>query len=107
VAASADYDAPSRKQAADDDEDSGQILAALGLRTRSRGSGPDESGADGVDEALGLLVADLSNWLSDEPTAQVVPQQPDEFTCSRCFLIHPRSRLVRSRRGRLVCRDCA
>lgn len=106
MAASADYDAPSRKRVPDDDEDSGQILAALGLRTRLRGSGPDDGRADDLDEALGLLVADLSTWLSDEPAAQVVPQQPDEFTCSRCFLIHPRSRLVRSRRGQLVCRDC-
>lgn len=106
MAASADYDPPSRELAADDDEDSGQILAALGLRARLRGSGPDDSSADYLDEALGLLVADLSNWLSDEPTARVVPQQPDEFTCSRCFLIHPRSRLIRPWDGRFVCRDC-
>jgi hypothetical protein len=58
-------------------------------------------------EAVRLLVADLSNLLpGEEPTVRVVPMQADEFTCGRCFLIHPRSRLARSEHGRPVCRDC-
>jgi hypothetical protein len=109
MAAPADYDAPSRNQSPDDAEDSAQILGALGIGTRSGSIDTDDSdGGDPVDlsDTLGMLVTDLSNWLSDEPTIPVVPQQSNEFICSRCFLIHPHSRLARTRNGQSLCRDC-
>ncbi|MGH3448105.1 MAG: DUF4193 family protein [Nocardioidaceae bacterium] len=37
---------------------------------------------------------------------RVVPAQADEFTCSRCQLVHHRSRLAEVRGGSAVCRDC-
>jgi hypothetical protein len=37
--------------------------------------------------------------------AKVVPQQPTEFTCKKCFLVKHRSQLADKRR--MICRDCA
>ena len=31
----------------------------------------------------------------------------DEFTCSRCFLVHHRSQLAEDRDGQAICRECA
>ncbi|MDH5277527.1 MAG: DUF4193 domain-containing protein, partial [Actinomycetota bacterium] len=47
---------------------------------------------------------DLSN---EELTVRVTPRQADEFTCSRCFLVHHRSQLAKQVKGKPVCRDCA
>jgi Domain of unknown function (DUF4193) len=38
-------------------------------------------------------------------TVKVVPQQPTEFTCKKCFLVKHRSQLADKRR--MICRDCA
>jgi hypothetical protein len=38
---------------------------------------------------------------------RVVPKQADEFTCSRCFLVHHRSQLAKEVKGQPVCRECA
>jgi uncharacterized protein DUF4193 len=40
-------------------------------------------------------------------TVKVLPKQADEFTCSKCFLVHHRSRLAEEHRGQYICRDCA
>jgi hypothetical protein len=48
--------------------------------------------------------ADLS---SEELSVSVIPQQPDEFTCSSCFLVQHRSRLRHSSSGLSICADCA
>lgn len=48
--------------------------------------------------------ADLSN---EELSVRVLPRQADEFTCSRCFLVHHRSQLAKEKRGELICRECA
>ena len=41
-----------------------------------------------------------------EPLAvKVVPQQPTEFTCKKCFLVKHRSQLADKKR--MICRDCA
>jgi hypothetical protein len=37
--------------------------------------------------------------------AKVVPQQPTEFVCKKCFLVKHRSQLADRRRT--ICRDCA
>jgi len=41
-----------------------------------------------------------------EPLAvKVVPPQPNEFTCRRCYLVKHRSQL--KDRNKMLCRDCA
>jgi Domain of unknown function (DUF4193) len=47
--------------------------------------------------------ADLSG---EELSVTVIPQRPDEFTCSSCFLVQHRSRLRRSSSGLPICADC-
>jgi hypothetical protein len=37
----------------------------------------------------------------------VLPRQADEFTCSRCFLVHHRSQLAAEKKGQLICKECA
>ena len=48
--------------------------------------------------------ADLSG---EELSVTVIPQRPDEFTCSSCFLVQHRSRLRLGSSGMQVCADCA
>jgi hypothetical protein len=37
----------------------------------------------------------------------VIPQRSDEFTCSSCFLVQHRHRMLLSSSGLPVCTDCA
>ena len=56
-------------------------------------------------ENLELPGADLSD---ESLTVRVIPRQADEFTCSKCFLVHHRSQLAReTKSGEPICRDCA
>ena len=48
--------------------------------------------------------ADLSG---EELAVTVIPQQSDEFTCTSCFLVQHRHRMVLSSSGLPVCSDCA
>ena len=95
-----DYDTP-RKTDDDLNEDSIEEL-------KSRRNDKSASAVD-VDEVelaenLELPGADLSDEVL---TTRVVPRQADEFTCSRCFLVHHRSQLAKDKDGVLVCVDCA
>ncbi|HZB33242.1 MAG TPA: DUF4193 domain-containing protein [Streptosporangiaceae bacterium] len=94
-----DYDSP-RKTDDDLSEDSLQELQAR--RADKAASIIDEDLDAG--EVTELPGADLSN---EELSFKVVPRQADEFTCSRCFLVHHRSQLAEDRNGQLVCRECA
>lgn len=91
-----DYDTPR----ADVEETTEQSLEALKARRV-------ESGADLGDEVdpfetdLDLPGADLAD---EELIVRVVPKQADEFTCSRCFLVHHLSQLADPAHN--VCRDC-
>lgn len=38
-------------------------------------------------------------------TVRVIPQQPTEFTCRKCYLVKHRSQLADKKR--MYCRDCA
>jgi hypothetical protein len=58
--------------------------------------------ADPLDGDLGLAEADLSG---EDLTVRVLPRQPDEFTCSSCFLVHHRNQLADERA--MICTDCA
>jgi hypothetical protein len=96
-----DYDAPRRSEPDDLAEDSLEELKARRNEAQSGAVDVDESDTA---ENFELPGADLSG---EELTVKVIPEQADEFTCSRCFLVHHRSRLAGERNGHLICRDCA
>lgn len=79
-----DYDSP-RKTDDDLGEDSLQELQA---RRTDKSSGSIDIDETDLAESLELPGADLSN---EELSLRVIPRQADEFTCSRCFLVHHRS----------------
>lgn len=54
-------------------------------------------------EAFELPGADMSG---EELRVRVVPQQTDEFVCTRCFLICHRTQRAAGAGDLLVCRDC-
>ena len=96
-----DYDTP-RKTDDDLTEDSIEELKA---RTRSdKTSGAVDTDESELAETFELPGADLSN---EELSVRVLPRQADEFTCSRCFLVHHRSQLAGERNGQQICMDCA
>lgn len=95
-----DYDAP-RKTDDDLSEDSIEELKSRRVDKNAASVDVDETEqADGFE----LPGADLSGV---ELSVQVIPRQADEFTCSRCFLVHHRSQLVSDVGGMLVCSECA
>ena len=95
-----DYDAP-RRAAVDLEEDSLEELKSRRTAAQSPALDVDEAEAA---EGFELPGADLSN---EELSFRVIPRQADEFTCSRCFLVHHRSQLAIERNGELICRECA
>ncbi|RJQ82286.1 DUF4193 domain-containing protein [Pseudonocardiaceae bacterium YIM PH 21723] len=96
-----DYDAPRRSDADELAEDSLEELKARRNEAQSGSVDVDESTEA---ENFELPGADLSG---EELSVKVLPKQADEFTCSKCFLVHHRSRLSEERAGALICRDCA
>jgi Domain of unknown function (DUF4193) len=95
-----DYDTP---RTTDDDlgEDSLEELKAR--RAEAQAGTVDVDEAE-LAESLELPGADLSG---EELTVKVLPRQADEFTCSRCFLVHHRSQLASANGNQLICRECA
>jgi hypothetical protein len=96
-----DYDAPRRTDDSELGEDSIEELKAR--RAEAQAGTVDVDEAD-LAEALELPGADLSG---EELTVRVLPRQADEFTCSRCFLVHHRSQLASEKNGQTVCSECA
>ncbi len=95
-----DYDTP-RKTDDDLGEDSIEELKARRVDKSASTVDVDETE---LAESLELPGADLSN---EELSVRVLPRQADEFTCSRCFLVHHRSQLAREDGNQLVCKECA
>lgn len=95
-----DYDAP-RKTDDDLSEDSIEELKARRVDTKSNSVDIDEAEQA---EGFELPGADLSG---EELSVRVLPRQADEFTCSKCFLVHHRSQLAKEVGGQMVCRECA
>ena len=95
-----DYDAP-RKNEDDVSEDSIEELKSR--RVDKSSSSVD---VDVTEHAEGFEHpgAELS---VEELSVRVLPRQEDEFTCSKCFLVHHRSQLAEEDGGLPVCRDCA
>jgi hypothetical protein len=79
-------------------------LQELQARRMDKSSSTIDLDPDDAAEGLELPGADLSN---EEISVRVIPRQADEFTCSRCFLVHHRSQIAEDRNGQLVCRECA
>ena len=95
-----DYDAP-RKTDEELNEDS---IEELKNRRVDKSSGIVDVDETELAESLELPGADLSN---EELSVRVLPRQADEFTCSRCFLVHHRSQLAKEVNGQMVCTECA
>lgn len=73
-----------------------EILA----KKAEEGAAADE---DGEEESV--IATGTSSERVETLTVKVVPQQPTEFTCKKCFLVKHRSQLADKRR--MFCRDCA
>ena len=95
-----DYDSP-RRPGSEIEDDSLEELKAR--RTAAQSPRVDLDEADAA-ENFELPGADLSG---EELTAAVLPMQPDEFRCARCFLVYHRSRLAAPPDGQAVCEECA
>jgi hypothetical protein len=95
-----DYDTPRKT----DEELAEESLDELKARRADATSGAIDVDEAELAESLELPGADLSN---EELSVRVLPRQADEFTCSRCFLVHHRSQLAKEVKGQPVCADCA
>jgi hypothetical protein len=95
-----DYDAPRKT----DDEIGEDSIEELKARRGDKASGSVDEDEIEAAEGFELPGADLSN---EELSVRVLPRQADEFTCSRCFLVHHRSQLAKEVGGLPVCKECA
>ena len=71
----------------------GQEIGRVYMHTYSHGPVPDN-----------LPNMDLSG---EQLAVRVVPVQVDEFTCSRCFLIHHITQLAKGEGAKAVCKECS
>jgi hypothetical protein len=95
-----DYDAPRKT----DEELAEDSLEELKARRADKVNSAVDIDEDELAETLELPGADLSD---ETLTVRVLPKQKDEFTCSKCFLVHHRSQYVRGEEGKEVCKECA
>ena len=95
-----DYDAPRKT----DDELSEDSIEELKSRRADKSTSSVDVDETEQAEGFELPGADLSG---EELSVRVLPLQADEFTCSRCFLVHHRSQLAKEVNGQMVCTECA
>ena len=95
-----DYDTPRKT----DEELHEESLEELKAQRVDAQSGPIDVDEAEAAENLELPGADLSG---EELSVRVVPKQEDEFTCSRCFLIHHITQLSKGEGAKAVCKECA
>jgi hypothetical protein len=90
----------------DDSTDEGAVETSLEefLQRRERGSKTRTEDPDD-EEALLEAIDEREGRGAESLTVKVVPEQPDEFTCRRCFLVKHRTQL--KDRRRMLCADCA
>jgi hypothetical protein len=96
-----DYDAPRVTDTAERPDDS---IEELRSRSNEADSAVIDIDEDAAAEFFELPGADLSG---EELSMRVIPKQADEFTCSSCFLVHHRSRLISQNGAVMLCSDCA
>lgn len=99
-AVATDYDTP-RKTDEELHEESLEELKAKRVDAQSGQIDVDEAEAA---ENLELPGADLSG---EQLAVRVVPVQVDEFTCSRCFLIHHITQLAKGEGAKAICKECS
>lgn len=90
-----DYDAPRATEETKDES-----LEELALARDDKTSGRIDHDENEAAEEFELPGADLSDH---ELAIEVTPQQPDEFVCTSCFLVHHRGSRVP---GTDICHDC-
>ena len=95
-----DYDAPRKT----DDELNEESIEELKSRRVDKSTSSVDVDETEQAEGFELPGADLSG---EELSVRVIPRQADEFTCSRCFLVHHRSQLAKEVNGQMVCSECA
>jgi hypothetical protein len=96
-----DYDAP-RKTDEEIAAESLETLQATAAASAKSNSAVDVDETE-LAESLELPGADLSDHSLE---VYVVPVQSDEFTCTRCFLVHHHSQRA-EQAGEAICLDCA
>ena len=64
----------------------------------------EEAGGEEEEEDESALSFDRDERI-ETLSVKVVPQQPTEFTCRKCYLVKHRSQLADKKR--MLCRDCA
>jgi hypothetical protein len=69
------------------------------LAKKEEAAAPEEEGEE--ESVLSAAGSDRVETL----TVKVVPPQPTEFVCKKCFLVKHRSQLADKKR--MICRDCA
>ena len=94
-----DYDTPRKTDEELHEESLGELKAQ---RVDAQSGRVDVDEAEAA-ENLELPGADLSG---EELSVRVVPRQVDEFTCSRCFLVH-HNPPARGEGPKAVCKECA
>jgi hypothetical protein len=90
----------------DESTDEGAVETSLEeflQRKERRGGGRAEEPDD--EEALLEAMDEREGRGAESLTVKVVPEQPDEFTCRRCFLVKHRTQL--KDRRKMLCTDCA
>ena len=94
-----DYDTPRKT----DEELHEESLEELKAKRADAQSGQIDIDEEEAAENLELPGADLSG---EELAVRVVPLQENEFTCSRCFLVHHASQLAKGEGAKAVCKEC-
>ena len=94
-----DYDSPRKT----DEELQEESIEELKAKRADAQSGQIDVDEEEAAENLELPGADLSG---EELSVRVVPKQEDEFTCSRCFLIHHITQLAKGNGATAICKDC-
>lgn len=95
-----DYDAPRKT----DDELAEESIEELKARRAEKASAMVDLDEAELAETIELPGADLSD---EALSVTVRPRRSDEFTCSRCFLVHHRTQLAKEKDGELICSECA
>lgn len=95
-----DYDSPRKT----DEELHEESLEELKARRADAKSGQVDIDEEEEAQNIELPGADLSG---EELAVRVVPRQENEFTCSKCFLIHHSSQLAKGQGANAVCKECA
>ncbi len=95
-----DYDTPRKT----DEELAEESLQELKAQRAEKNSGAIDFDEAEAAENLELPGADLSD---ESLTIRVLPKQADEFTCTKCFLVHHRSQLDHEGSNGPVCSDCS